>query len=106
VASGRCELCGREVPTLTTHHLIPRARHRNRQTRQRFDRSEREGRLAMLCPPCHKQVHAVLSEKELERAYSSLEALRAHPEIARFVRWVAQRPPDTAITVHRPRRRR
>ena len=106
MTGGRCELCRRAVPKLTVHHLIPRSRHRNKRTRREFDRAEREGRLALLCPPCHQQVHAVLDEKTLARDYHSVAALAAHPEIARFVAWISSRPPGTTVTVHRGRGRR
>lgn len=36
----------------------------------------------------------MLSEIELARNFNSIEALRAHPDIARFINWVAKRPPD------------
>jgi len=106
MVGGRCALCAREVPTLTAHHLIPRTRHRSKAMRKRFSLEEMRTRLAMLCPACHKQVHAVLSEKELAASYHSIDALLDHPDIARFVARVATRPPDTSITVDRPRERR
>lgn len=53
---------------------------------------------------CHRKIHAVLSEKEIARAYASFERLRAHPAIEAFIRWVARKPP-TFIGSHRlPRR--
>jgi hypothetical protein len=53
-------------------------------------------------PICHRTIHAILSNKELERGYASAEALRAHPEIARFLAWVKDKHPD----FHAPTRRR
>lgn len=88
----RCELCGRPVPRLTRHHLIPRTRHHNRRNKREFDRSEVHGRVAWLCRPCHDHVHAVFSEKTLEREYNTLERLRNEPQIARFVDWIAGKP--------------
>lgn len=96
-----CALCRRAVPRLTRHHLIPRTRHRNRQVRQRFSREEMQGRILLLCPACHEQVHACISEKELALRYNTLESLLAHPELRRFVEWLAQRP-----AAYRPRVRR
>jgi len=58
--------------------------------------------LVDLCAPCHRTIHAHLSPRELETAYPSLEALRQHPEIARFITWVRKQPPDKRITVRRP----
>ena len=101
-----CALCGRAVPRLTRHHLIPRTRHRNRRNKRDFARVEVHTRIAWLCPPCHKQVHAVLSEKELERRWNTIDALREHPEVSRFCNWLADKPADFQPTVRRVRRRR
>ena len=87
-----CQLCGRSVALLTRHHLIPRARHRKKRNRRLFDREDVRARILWLCRPCHDHIHAMLSEKEMETAYHSREALLAHPAIARFVRWIETRP--------------
>ncbi len=52
------------------------------------------GNLLWLCAACHKQVHAVLSEKELADRYTTREALLAHEPIARFVDWIRAKPAD------------
>jgi hypothetical protein len=88
--TGHCALCGREE-TLTRHHLIPRTRHHNKRNQREFTRAEVKVTVGF-CRPCHAQVHAVLSEKELERAHRTVETLRAHPEIAKFVAWIAAKP--------------
>ncbi len=103
--SPSCVLCGRTEVRLTRHHLIPRTRHHNKHTRRTSSREERT-QTVKLCAACHKQVHAVLTEKELEREYPTVEKLAAHPDIARFVAWVRRQPPGSHITVHPSRRRR
>ena len=45
-----------------------------------------------LCRPCHSQLHALLTEKELEREWNTLERLRAHPELMKFAAWIAAKP--------------
>lgn len=45
-----------------------------------------------LCGPCHRHVHTVLTEKELERDYNTIEALSAHPEVEKFVGWIKDKP--------------
>jgi hypothetical protein len=97
--SSRCELCGRKCARLDKHHLIPRTRHSNKRNKKQFDRREVHDRLAMLCKPCHKTVHATLTEKELEREYNTLEALRSHEQISRFVKWVRKQPTGATVTV-------
>ncbi len=59
----------------------------------------------MLCPPCHKMVHAVLTEKQMAREYSTLESLAAHPEIGRFVEWVRKQAAGKRVQVRRPKER-
>ena len=92
-AQNVCELCGRSVGRLDRHHLIPRTTHSNRRNKRDFLREDVRTRIAMLCPPCHKQIHAVLTEKELAERYNTLDALRQVPQIAQFVAWVATKPP-------------
>lgn len=53
---------------------------------------------------CHREIHATLSESELARSYATMDALRAHPRLAKFIAWVARRPPEFASRV--PGRRR
>lgn len=102
----RCELCGRRVARLARHHLIPRARHAHQRERDASQRRERRERIAWLCAACHKQLHVLFSEKELERHFDSVAKLRAHPEVQRFVRWVRRRPDGTHVVALRTRRRR
>jgi len=94
-----CRLCGRRVSGLTTHHLIPKTRHRNKRNRRMFDREDVRTRTIEVCRPCHKNIHAVLDNKALEREYNTLEALRSHPDIRRFSDWVATKPADAHVTV-------
>jgi hypothetical protein len=87
---GFCALCGREE-TLTRHHLIPRTRHHNKKNKCVFDRALVK-ETAGLCGACHRQVHALFSEKELERDFNTVAALRAHPELEKFIAWIGTKP--------------
>jgi hypothetical protein len=51
---------------------------------------------------CHRAIHAAIDNKALARVYADSEALRAHPDIARFLGWVKDKDPD----FHAPTRRR
>ncbi len=42
---------------------------------------------------CHNEIHASLTETELAQSYSTIAALRGHPRLEKFIRWVAKRPP-------------
>nr|WP_218647534.1 HNH endonuclease [Sphingobium lactosutens] len=70
------------------HHLLPKSR---------------GGRdVVPLHPICHRTIHATLTNAQLARAYVDRDALRAQPDIARFLDWIAIKPPD----FHAPTRRR
>ncbi|HEX8312758.1 MAG TPA: hypothetical protein VF614_15660 [Chthoniobacteraceae bacterium] len=88
---GICAICGREE-TLTRHHLIPRTRHRNKKNKRDFDRQTVKA-IVGICRPCHSQIHVLLTEKELERGYHTVERLRAHEELRKFAAWIATKPP-------------
>ena len=99
----RCALCQRAATHLTRHHLVPRTVHSRPRTRRKFSRDERLT-VALLCRACHKQVHSLFTEAELACDYCSIEALAAHPEIARFIEWIARQPPTADVRVRRRRR--
>ena len=101
--SNVCELCGREVARLTRHHLIPKTRHSNRRNKRDFDRAEVKERIALLCRPCHSNVHRCLDNRDLERHYNTIESLLEHPCVQRFTRWIRKRPDGISVTM--PRRR-
>lgn len=88
-AAEACFLCGRPLGRrVERHHPVPKSRG-GRET-------------AAVHPICHRAIHAALSNKELERGFADPRALRAHPELAKFVAWVADKDPD----FHAPTRRR
>ena len=87
---GKCAICDREE-TLTRHHLIPRTRHHNKRNKREFERAVVR-QVVGICRPCHSQIHALLTEKELEREYNTVAALRAHPAVAKFANWIASKP--------------
>lgn len=88
-APQHCQLCRRRIANLTKHHLIPRMRHRNKKTRKQFARQEMTTRIAWLCRPCHTQVHALFSEKQLAASYHSIAALRQHQDMGKFIEWIS-----------------
>ena len=87
-----CPLCERPVPSAQAdaHHLVPKSRG-GAQT-------------VVLHRICHRQVHALLNETELERRYSTIESLKSHPELARFLAWVKGKPDDFFERVRKSRR--
>jgi hypothetical protein len=55
---------------------------------------------------CHRQVHALISERALAQNHATTEALLQHPGIQAFVRWVATKPPDLQERARKSRSRR
>lgn len=98
-----CELCGRVQLPLTRHHLIPQSQHQRNRAKRQFDRDDMQTRIALLCRPCHSQVHAVLDNSQLVLAYHTLEALRGHPELAKFSAWIANKPSGLKVSIRRPK---
>jgi hypothetical protein len=92
-----CPLCLRPIPSgapQSRHHLTPRLK------------GGTHGPTVLLHQICHNAVHAAFSEAELARGRSTIEALRADPRIARFLAWVAERPPHFHARTAGLRRRR
>ncbi len=52
-----CEVCSREVGEMTTHHLVPRTRHKHKKAKKYFVRERVKSRPVELCRTCHKRVH-------------------------------------------------
>ena len=44
-----------------------------------------------------------LCEKELEWQYSTIERLREHPQLRRFIVWVRRKPPEFWVRTRRAR---
>ena len=84
-----CELCGREMKRGTTrHHLIPRACHRRTWFKRRYSKSQLLTTVE-LCRDCHGAVHDLVPDEiELGKHFHTLELLREHPPITKFLTWV------------------
>lgn len=87
-----CPLCDRVIPKSQRdeHHLIPKS-HGGRQT-------------AALHRICHRQIHAVFTEAELARKYSTVEQLKLQADLASFIEWVRQKPDEFFERTRKSRR--
>lgn len=54
-------------------------------------------------PICHRTIHATLANAALARDYADPERLRAHEGIARYLHWIADKPPDFSAPTRRGR---
>ena len=87
-------MCGRTVPKLSSHHLVPKARGGARQP------------TLAICPDCHDAIHEMFSNRDLGSRYRSVEALLADERFARHVRWLSRQSPERRFPSHRVRERR
>ncbi|WP_413162407.1 HNH endonuclease [Capilliphycus salinus ALCB114379] len=87
----RCELCERDLPQLTVHHLVPR----QKTKRKKAD----PGPTVNICSACHRQVHTLFDNTRLANELNSLDALRSEPQMAKFLAWVRKQDPHKRIKV-------
>lgn len=95
--SSVCELCQRDCPKLTVHHLVPRQQTKRRNKRHRADL----GPTIDICSPCHKQVHTLFTNKELAAELYSADLLRSHPAMEKFLKWVAKQDPFKRVRTYK-----
>lgn len=89
-----CELCNRNVPTVTKHHLVPR------------EHGGKNHPTTMLCIACHKQIHALFSNKELFVRFFTIERLKRNEKIQRYLKFVNRIPGDTHIDIKKSKEAR
>lgn len=91
-----CPLCDRPIPAgakQSLHHLIPKLK------------GGKGGPTVLLHQICHNEIHAALTETELARSFNTIEALRGHPGLARFLGWIGRKPPGFHARSARTHRR-
>lgn len=84
-----CPICEHRYAKarMSRHHLVPKSRG-GRDT-------------VLLCRNCHRQIHAVYTEKELEAEFTTVAGLVAAERMQSWVRWVRRRRPDGKLRVFR-----
>jgi hypothetical protein len=90
---GPCPICGRPMvagEAVDRHHWQPRSQ------------GGREAQPLHLI--CHRKLHSLFSEKELATTYATPAAVRQHPQMQAFIRWVRRQPPGLVARHKRPRR--
>lgn len=86
-----CWLCTRPTgKTIVWHHPVPKSR---------------GGRdVVPMHPICQQTLMANFTNSELQRHGLDVEALLAHPDVRKFVDWVAGKDPDFTATTAKKRR--
>lgn len=82
---GTCELCERDEIELTVHHLTPREEGGSHMP------------TAMLCKACHKQIHALYSNRVLAIRLHTIMLLQDDEELKKYLKWVKKQPASTAV---------
>lgn len=86
-----CWLCGRPLGKVVVwHHPIPKSR---------------GGRdVVPMHPICQQTLMANFTNSELQRHGMDVEGLLAHPNVRKFVDWVASKAPDFTATTAKKQR--
>ncbi len=91
-----CELCDRIIPEekISSHHLVPCCE------------GGKKGSKSFMHEICHKQIHALFTERELAMTYNTIGKLREQKDIMRFIKWVSDKPIDFNAKIRISRRKR
>ena len=82
-----CPLCTRTLGSeVQQHHLKPHT-FSNRDKSVHADNNK-----VNLHRICHQKIHATFSEKQLLDYYHTIDRLREHEQIQKFIKWVSKKP--------------
>ena len=80
---GQCPICDRDMwkgDSIDKHHMVPKCRG-GKETEY-------------LHKICHRKIHSIWTEKELEKEYNDPEKIKEHEEMQKFIKWVSKKEPD------------
>lgn len=83
----KCALCEREGTVLTKHHLLPK------------EKGGTVEHIVFLCEACHRQIHALYTNKELGVRLNTLEKLKEDNRINKYVKFIKKQPPNKKIKI-------
>jgi len=86
----QCGICFRDVKSTSKHHIKPKSR------------GGKNDDTVPACKTCHRQVHALYTEKEL--ALMSFEDLLKQPDMSKYLKWIRGRKGE--FKAKRSKRRR
>nr|WP_308302395.1 hypothetical protein [Bacillus sp. V5-8f] len=52
---------------------------------------------AMLCKACHKQIHAIYSNRELATRLNTIPLLLDDDEMKKYIKWIRRQPATKAV---------
>lgn len=87
-----CPLCEREVPEFSDHHLVPKCRGGTETL--------------PICLTCHNAIHATFTNKQLERKYSTVEALLRHEGFRKTIRFISKQDSNRQLRTKMTKERR
>lgn len=80
---GICPICEREMwngASIDRHHFTPKCR---------------GGKASeYLHKICHRKIHSIWTEKELEKEFNDPNKICAHSEMEKFIEWVQKKEPN------------
>lgn len=79
---GQCPICDRDMlkgDSIDKHHMVPKCRG-GKETEY-------------LHKICHRKIHSIWTEKELEKEFNDPIKIREHEEIQKFIKWVSKKEP-------------
>ena len=87
--TNKCPLCNRTLAEpIVRHHLIPPSK------------GGKDSPTVSMHKICQAKVHAVFTETDLKSYYNTVDRIKEHEEISKFIKWVSKKEPeffDTSI---------
>lgn len=78
--NNNCPLCNRELAEpMVRHHLIPPSK------------GGKDTPTVPMHKICQAKVHAVFTETELKNYYHTVDRIREHEDILKFIKWVSKK---------------
>lgn len=89
----QCPICSRFVPEnlWEKHHLIPR--------------TEGGKDSAKVCVNCGDMIHKCISINDLRDKYFTIELIKTHEDIKKWVSWISKKPNDFTVCMKKKKRR-
>jgi len=87
-----CPICSRKSHKFNfeKHHLVPKSKG-GKDTE-------------LVCVDCGDMIHQCITNKELKNSYNSLEKIKSHEKIIKWIEWISKKP-SFGITMAKKKRR-